>query len=342
VSAAAWVDAHGAVTGTARGQTTDGVCPFSFVRLIPRYGGLSSTPLRAYGIVESGRVFGENGGAWGSMVADLVSGCERHGGSWLRLPAFWGRMTGLARTAAGVAVLALCTAGGFPLAVSAGEDLGLAAQRRGMIEAIEDTVAETSMEIGKERLDPQVMAIMAKVPRHEFVPENVREYAYRNRPLPIGHGQTISQPYIVALMTDLLAIGPEDTVLEVGTGSAYQAAVLSELVKDIYTMEIIEALGRQAKARLERLGYDNVQTRVGDGYYGWEAHAPFDGIIVTAAASHVPPPLVQQLKPGGRMVIPVGSRFFTQYLMLVEKQPDGSVKTRQILPVRFVPLTGEH
>jgi len=272
------------------------------------------------------------------MVTDLASGCGRPGGSWLWLPAFWGRLSGLARTA----VLVLCTAGGFPLVVSAGEGLGLAAQRRGMIEAIEDTVAETHREIGKERLDPEVMAVLGKVPRHEFVPEDVRAYAYRNRPLRIGYGQTISQPYIVALMTDLLAIGPEDTVLEVGTGSAYQAAVLSALVKDVYTMEIIEALGQQAKARLKRLGYDNVETRVGDGYYGWEEHAPFDGIIVTAAAGHIPPPLVRQLKPGGRMVIPVGGRFLTQYLMLVEKQPDGGVKTRQILPVRFVPLTGEH
>lgn len=276
------------------------------------------------------------------MVADLASGFDRPGGSWLRRQVFWGWVTGFTRTVAGVAGLALCAAGGLPLAVSAGEGLGLAAQRRGMVEAIEEMVAETRIEIGKERLDPQVMAIMAKVPRHEFVPEDVRASAYLNRPLPIGYGQTISQPYIVALMSDLLAIGPEDTVLEVGTGSGYQAAVLSGLVKDVYSMEIIEPLGRQAKARLERLGYANVETRVGDGYYGWAAHAPFDGIIVTAAASHVPPPLVRQLKPGGRMVIPVGSRFFTQYLMLVEKQSDGSVKTRQIMPVRFVPLTGEH
>lgn len=211
-----------------------------------------------------------------------------------------------------------------------------------MLAAIEQTVAETSREIGKERLDPRVMAAMGRVPRHEFVPDDVKAYAYRNRPLPIGHGQTISQPYIVALMTDLLQLGPKDVVLEVGTGSGYQAAVLAELVTQIHTIEIIEALGEQARTRLQRLGYGNAQVRVGDGYYGWDEHAPFDAVIVTAASSHVPPPLVRQLKPGGRMVIPVGSRFLTQYLMLVEKDPQGKVTTRQILPVRFVPLTGEH
>ena len=216
------------------------------------------------------------------------------------------------------------------------------AERKGMVEAIQETVDETSFQIGKERLDLRVMAIMGRVPRHEFVPDSVRAYAYRNRPLPIGHGQTISQPYIVALMTDLLKVDAEDVVLEVGTGSGYQAAVLAELVAQVYTIEIIEPLGEQAKGRLQRLDYGNVQVRVGDGYYGWEAHAPFDAVIVTAAASHVPPPLIRQLKPGGRMVIPVGSRFFTQYLMLVEKDAKGKVTTRQILPVRFVPLTGEH
>jgi protein-L-isoaspartate(D-aspartate) O-methyltransferase len=180
------------------------------------------------------------------------------------------------------------------------------------------------------------------VPRHEFVPERLRRQAYANRPLPIGYGQTISQPYIVALMTDLVEPGADDRVLEIGTGSGYQAAVLATLVGEVYTIEIIEPLGLAARARLERLGYDNVEVRLGDGYYGWPERAPFDAIVVTAAASHVPPPLIQQLKPGGRMVIPVGSRFLVQQLVLVTKDADGRVTTRQLLPVRFVPLTGEH
>ena len=183
---------------------------------------------------------------------------------------------------------------------------------------------------------------MAEVPRHEFVPENVRDLAYRNRPLPIGHGQTISQPYIVALMTDLLEVQIGSKVLEVGTGSGYQAAVLAELGAKVFTIEIIEPLGQLAKERLKRLGYGNVKTRISDGYYGWKEHAPFDAIIVTAAASHVPPPLVRQLKPGGRMVAPVGQRFLVQYLTMVEKGADGGVTSRLILPVRFVPLTGGH
>jgi protein-L-isoaspartate(D-aspartate) O-methyltransferase len=173
------------------------------------------------------------------------------------------------------------------------------------------------------------------------VPPAQVPYAYENRPLPIGHGQTISQPYIVALMTDLLEPGPDDVALEVGTGSGYQAAVLSPLVGHVYTVEIIEPLANQAAARLDRLGYDNVTTTLGDGYYGWEEHAPFDKIIVTAAASHVPPPLIEQLKPGGKMVIPVGGRFMTQLLLLLEKTSDGEVIARQIGAVRFVPLTGE-
>ncbi len=190
-------------------------------------------------------------------------------------------------------------------------------------------------------LDPRVIEALGTVPRHEFVPGRQKPYAYENRPLPIGHGQTISQPYIVALMTDLIEPGPEDVVLEVGTGSGYQAAVLAGLVRAVYTIEIVEPLGRGAAQRLARLGYGNVTTKIGDGYFGWEEHAPFDAIVVTAAASHVPPPLVQQLKPGGRMVIPVGGPFMTQQLVLVEKTGEGRVLTRQITAVRFVPLTGE-
>jgi len=186
-----------------------------------------------------------------------------------------------------------------------------------------------------------VLEAMSKVPRHEFVPVESRRSAYDNRPLPIGHGQTISQPYIVALMTHLSEPDPDDTVLEIGTGSGYQAAIFSALVRRVYSIEIIEPLATQAKARLDRLGYDNVTTRLGDGYYGWEEHAPFDAIVVTAAASHVPPPLIAQLKPGGRMVVPVGGRFLTQQLLLIEKTMDEEIVTRQIAAVRFVPLTGE-
>lgn len=215
-------------------------------------------------------------------------------------------------------------------------------QRLALIKEIEQEVRDTSLYLDKHVLDARVMQVLARVPRHEFVPESERRYAYQNRPLAIGHGQTISQPYIVAIMTDLLKPKPMDKVLEVGTGSGYQAAVLAELVQQVYTIEIIEPLGVRAGKVLETLGYDNVKTRVGDGYYGWEEQAPFDSIIVTAAAGHIPPPLIKQLKPGGRMVIPVGSRFLTQELVLLEKDPSGEITTRQILPVRFVPLTGEH
>lgn len=187
-----------------------------------------------------------------------------------------------------------------------------------------------------------VIHALATVERHEFVPGRQKLFAYENRPLPIGHGQTISQPYIVALMTELAKPEPDDVVLEIGTGSGYQAAIFAKLVNHVYSIEIIDALASEAEARLARLGYDNVTTKLGDGYYGWEEHAPFDVIIVTAAASHVPPPLIQQLKRGGRMVIPVGGRFTTQQLLLLEKTGDDEIITRQIAPVLFVPLTGEH
>ena len=187
-----------------------------------------------------------------------------------------------------------------------------------------------------------VMTSMHTVKRHALVPTSQQPFAYENRPLPIGHGQTISQPYIVALMTELLEPDADDVILEVGTGSGYQAAVLAELVDHVYSIEIIAALATRAAASLEQLGYTNITTRLGDGYYGWAAQAPFDAIIVTAAASHVPPPLIAQLKPGGRMIIPVGGRFMTQLLLLLEKTDDGEVITRQIAAVRFVPLTGEH
>ena len=215
-----------------------------------------------------------------------------------------------------------------------------AAVRARMIDEIADDVRMTRSEIGRAALDPRVVSALRTVPRHLFVPPNLRNSAYENRPLPIGHGQTISQPYIVAIMTELLGVDRNDVVLEVGTGSGYQAAVLSPLVRQVYTVEIVEPLARQAKTRLQSLGYRNVIARHADGYNGWKEAAPFDAIIVTAAATHIPPPLIQQLKPGGRMIIPVGGPFATQSLMLVEKTAAGKVRTRQVLPVMFVPLTG--
>lgn len=216
-----------------------------------------------------------------------------------------------------------------------------AAQRQQMLQAVRKDVAMSDPLSGKG-LDEAVLEAMGRVPRHEFVPEGLRGQAYDNRPLPIGYGQTISQPTVVALMTDLLRVGPEDRVLEVGTGSGYQAAVLSGIVAEVQTMEIIPELAGQARERLRRLGYDNVTVHTGDGYYGLEGQAPFDGIMVTAAASHVPPPLIRQLKPEGRMVIPVGGVFMVQDLLLVTRHGDGTISTENLMPVRFVPLTGEH
>ena len=189
------------------------------------------------------------------------------------------------------------------------------------------------------RLDPAVLRSMREVPRHRFVPEEARLFAYRNRPLPIGHEQTISQPYIVALMTHLLEPRPEHRVLEVGTGSGYQAAILSRLVGQVHSIEIVEPLAATAAARLRDLGYDNVEVRSGDGYAGWPERAPFDRIIVTAGADHIPGPLLDQLRPGGRMVIPLGGKPDSLQLTLVDKDSKGRVRKRALLPVRFVPLT---
>ncbi len=221
----------------------------------------------------------------------------------------------------------------------AGEDYPR--QRQALVKAIEDVVIATSSYLDKEALDRRVLDAMRMVPRHLFVPKKLREVAYENRPLSIGYGQTISQPYMVAIMTDLLKPKQDHRVLEVGTGSGYQAAVLAQLTSDVFTIEIIEPLGKKARKRLHKLGYRNVQVKLGDGYYGWEEHAPFDAIVVTAAASHVPPPLVKQLKPGGRMVIPVGGAFAVQQLVLIEKDMTGAISLEQVLPVRFVPLTGK-
>lgn len=209
-----------------------------------------------------------------------------------------------------------------------------------MLRDIRWETAETRAWIGKSELDPRVLEAMSEVPRHAFVPRGLEDCAYDNGPLSIGQGQTISQPYIVALMSDLLATQAHYVVLEVGCGSGYQSAVLSRLVKQVYALEIVPELAQAAQERLSRLGYGNVAVRQGDGYQGWPEHAPFDGIIVTAAAPEIPPPLVEQLRPGGRMVIPVGLPYMRQDLLLLEKSASGEITTRNMLPVAFVPLTG--
>jgi len=193
---------------------------------------------------------------------------------------------------------------------------------------------------GRNVKDPATLAAMRIVPRHKFVPERYRDQAYNDHPLPIGLGQTISQPYIVAFMTELLKLGPGDTVFELGTGSGYQAAVASKVAGSVYTVEIYKDLADAARERLESLEYTNIHTRYGDGYFGWEEKAPFDAIIVTAAADHIPPPLIKQLKPGGRLLIPLGSPFSIQQLVLVTKDLKGKVSERAIIAVRFVPLLG--
>ncbi len=224
------------------------------------------------------------------------------------------------------------------LGMSGADAQDYAAQRARLVAEVEAMYAETRAETGLRALSPRVRAALGKVERHRLVPAEQAPLAYRNHPLPIGHGQTISQPYIVALSADLIAPEPHQVVLEIGTGSGYQAAILAEIVKQVYTIEIVEALGREAEARLAALGYRNIEVRIGDGYKGWPEKAPFDGIVVTAAAPRVPQALVDQLKPGGRMVIPVGERWEVQYLLLITKKADGTVEQRNVLPVRFVPL----
>lgn len=210
-----------------------------------------------------------------------------------------------------------------------------------MLDEIRRSVRESAAYTGRSELNDRTLAAMAEVPREAFVPAHLKELAYLNRPLPIAEGQTISQPLIVALMTDLLEPAPDHIVLEVGTGSGYQAAVLSRLVQQVYTIEILPVLADGARTVLAQLGYDNVTVRTGDGYAGWPEQAPFDGIIVTAAPDEIPQPLVDQLKPGGRLVIPVGPVHGAQELLLVEKTASGELEQRAVLPVAFVPLTGE-
>lgn len=221
-------------------------------------------------------------------------------------------------------------------------DDGMSAERQAMVATVAAMARDFRAGTAGGGIDARVLAALGRLPRHEFVPSTLRASAYENRPLPVGYGQTISQPYIVAVMTDLLRVGAGDTALEIGTGSGYQAALLAELGVKVSTIEIVEPLAREAAERLRRLGYGGIATRIGDGYHGWPEQGPFDAIMVTAAASHVPPPLLRQLKSGGRMVIPVGPPFQTQQLMLVEKRTDGTLLTRQLMPVIFVPLTGGH
>lgn len=227
---------------------------------------------------------------------------------------------------------------GMIAAGAEGQDL-YPAQRKAMVDTIAALARETSAETGRGSLNARVMAAMHKVPRHRFVPADMEPYAYANRPLPIGNGQTISQPFIVALMTDLLDLKPGDKVLEIGTGCGYQAAVLGELAREVYTIEIVEPLAQESAARLTALGYRNIRARSGDGYNGWPAHAPFDAIIVTAGAAAVPPALIEQLKPGGKLVIPVGPQWTGQQLLVIDKDAGGKTTTRNALAVRFVPLT---
>ncbi|MFP3943769.1 MAG: protein-L-isoaspartate(D-aspartate) O-methyltransferase [Alphaproteobacteria bacterium] len=245
-----------------------------------------------------------------------------------------------------IAIIAgLISVNGMPAPVSAvskayaQNEAGHAEERAELVETVRRSFRSNRGPGVPRTLSKRVAQALGAVPRHEFVPAEVRSHAYRNRPLPIGYGQTISQPTIVALMTELAGIAPGERVLEIGSGSGYQAAVLAEMDAQVHTIEIIPELGKAAADRLSRLGYEKVRTRIGDGYFGWPEAAPFEAIVVTASASHIPPPLTKQLAPGGRMVIPVGPPFTVQQLVLVTKDADGSVKTRQLLPVQFVPLT---
>lgn len=223
---------------------------------------------------------------------------------------------------------------------SAGDSDDWSEQRRAMVREVAAMAREVREELGRDRLDARVLEALGRVPRHELVPAAARRNAYRNHPLPIGHGQTISQPFIVALMTDLVGPQPDERVLEIGTGSGYQAAVLAELADAVYTIEIVPELGRSAARNLKRLGYQNISTRIGDGHLGWPEAAPFDAIVVTAAGE-IPSALVEQLAAGGRMVVPVGPPDRVQHLTLIRKSADGTLDQERVLPVAFVPLVRE-
>jgi protein-L-isoaspartate(D-aspartate) O-methyltransferase len=231
----------------------------------------------------------------------------------------------------------LLITGGLALSNACGQ-IGYESQRQAMIAELRDE-SRLAEEFGAPPISERTLAVLGQVPRHEFVPDEQKRYAYENQPLSIGARQTISQPYIVALMTDLAEVTKNDAVLEIGTGSGYQAAVLSELAGHVHTIEIVEELGRRAASTLERLGYSNVTARVGDGYAGWPDQAPFDAILVTAAPEEVPQPLIEQLAVGGRMVIPVGAENDVQILQVLTKEDNGQVIVSDVIAVRFVPLT---
>jgi len=220
--------------------------------------------------------------------------------------------------------------------------LRLLHKHRAFAERVEERASMVSRQIAARAVkDPNVLKAMRTVPRHAFVPSNMKRHAYADTPLPIGLDQTISQPYIVAFMTEALRLDPNSVVFEVGTGSGYQAAVCAEICREVYTIEIVEELAKSAKARLKELGYPNVFVKAGDAFFGWPDHAPFDAIIGTAAAGRVPEPLLEQLKPGGRMILPEGSPWGYQYLVLITKDKKGKLHRQKIMPVRFVPMTGE-
>ena len=221
------------------------------------------------------------------------------------------------------------------------EELDLSTLRRFMVDLIAAYAQLSVEQTSKDCLDDRVMAAMARVPRHHFVPVEMQGFAYADGPLPIGCGKTISQPFMVALMTDLLAIEEDDRVLEIGTGLGYHAAILAELAVQIFSVEIVEELAESAQRRLEKAGYDNIEFRTGNGYYGWPDHGPFNKIVVASACELMPPPLLEQLKPGGRMVIPCGLPQ-QQHLLLVEKSLAGRIKTREIMPVIFAPMIISH
>jgi protein-L-isoaspartate(D-aspartate) O-methyltransferase len=237
----------------------------------------------------------------------------------------------------GFSKISLLLIGGLALSNAFGQP-GFDLQREALVEELRHD-SRRAQEYGAPPLSERTLAVIGQVARHEFVPDELQGYAYENRPLPIGAGQTISQPYIVALMTDLADVTGTEVVLEIGTGSGYQAAVLAELADRVYTIEIVEELGERAAGTLERLGYENVMVRVGDGYAGWPEFAPFDAIVVTAAPEEVPQPLIEQLAVGGRMVIPVGGEYEVQDLQVLTKEDDGQMRISSVIPVRFVPFT---
>jgi len=222
---------------------------------------------------------------------------------------------------------------------SAGQATDFERQRRQLVDEVRADVQTTRRELGRDALDPSVLEALGRVPRHEFVPQALRQHAYQNRPLPIGHGQTISQPFMVGIMTQTVQLEPAHRVLEIGTGSGYQAAVLSPLAKEVYSIEIVPELGRTAMRTLRRLKYDNVHVKIGDGYKGWAEHAPFDKIIVTCSPEKIPLPLVEQLREGGRMVVPVGERYQQSLYLLTKKA--GKLEAEELRPTLFVPMTGK-